>query len=123
MVVLAGTLGLLTSLLVSLNERRREMAVLRAVGATPGNIFTLLVIEAVLLAFIGASIGLLLVQIAAIGAGSWVSSIAGIQLSVGIRGFDYLILAGIVVLAALVSLVPAWRAYRNSLADGLVAKI
>lgn len=123
MVVLAGALGLLTSLLVSLNERRREMAVLRSVGATPGNIFALLVGEAIVLALVGALLGLLLVQIGVAVAGQWATSTAGIQLSAGLRTFDLLVLAGIVLLAALVSLIPAWRAYRNSLADGLVARL
>ena len=123
MVVLAGALGLLTSLLVSLNERRREMAVLRSVGATPGNVFALLVAEAMVLALSGALLGLLLVQIAIAIAGPWITTTAGIQLSAGLRQFDVIVLVGIVAMAALVSFVPAWRAYRNSLADGLIARI
>ena len=45
-VVLAGLLGMLTAILTSLNERRREMAILRSVGAQPRHVFTLLIAEA-----------------------------------------------------------------------------
>ena len=92
-------------------------------GATPTDIFTLLVGEAIALALAGALLGLLLVQVAVVFANQWTTTTAGIQLSVGLRSFDLAVLVGIVLLAALVSLIPAWRAYRNSLADGLVARL
>ena len=123
MVVLAGILGLLAVLLVSLNERRREMSVLRSVGARPGHIFTLLLSEAAVLAFFGALTGLLLVQFGIIVSRQFVLSEFGIQLSVGLRTFDFIVLAGILIIAILVSVIPAWRAYRNSLADGLTVRL
>ena len=123
MVVLAGVLGLLATLLVSLNERRREMSVLRSVGARPGHIFALLLSEAAILAFFGALAGLLMVQIAVLATRQYALSEFGIQLSVGLRVFDVLVLAGVLSIAVLVSMIPAWRAYRNSLADGLTVKI
>ena len=57
-VVLAGLLGMLTAILTSLNERRREMAILRSVGARPGHVATLLVAEAAMLALAGVALGL-----------------------------------------------------------------
>ena len=123
MVVLAGVLGLLATLLVSLNERRREMSVLRSVGARPGHVFSLLLSEAALLAFLGALTGLLAVQLAVVLIRPFALAEFGIQLSVGLRAFDFAVLAGILFIAVLVSLIPAWRAYRNSLADGLTVKI
>ncbi len=123
MVVVAGVLGLLASMLVSLNERRREMSVLRSVGARPGHIFVLLLSEAAMLAFVGALFGLLLVQIGILATRSYALSEFGFQLSVGLRAFDLYVLAGILGIAVLVSTVPAWRAYRNSLADGLTVRL
>ena len=122
-VVLAGVLGLLATLLVSLNERRREMSVLRSVGATPGHIFALLLVEAAILALCGALTGLLAVQLGVLGSRQYVLAEFGIQLSAGVRTFDLWVLAGILAIAVLVSTVPAWRAYRNSLADGLTVKL
>ena len=46
MVVLTALLGMVTMILTTLNERRREMAILRSVGATPVTILTLLATEA-----------------------------------------------------------------------------
>ena len=123
MVVVAGVLGLLATMLVSLNERRREMSVLRSVGARPGHIFALLLSEAATLAFLGALPGLLLVQIGILGVRQYALSEFGIQLSVGLRAFDLYVLTGILGIAVLVSTIPAWRAYRNSLADGLTVRI
>jgi putative ABC transport system permease protein len=123
MVVVAGVLGLLASMLVSLNERRREMSVLRSVGATPGHIFSLLLSEAAILAFFGALLGLLLVQAGVLAVRQYAMSEFGIQLSVGLRAFDIYVLVGILGIAVLVSTIPAWRAYRNSLADGLTVRL
>ena len=123
MVVLAGALGLLTTLLVSLNERRREMSVLRSVGARPGHVFALLVTEAALLALAGAVAGLLLVQAGILAARQWVLTTMGIELSPDLRAFDLYVLVGIVGLAVLISTIPAWRAYRISLADGLTVRL
>ncbi len=123
MVVLASVLGLLATLLVSLNERRREMSVLRSVGARPGHIFALLLSEAAMLAFLGAFSGLLLVQLGILAIRQFALSEFGIQLSVQLRAFDLYVLMGILVIAVIVSIVPAWRAYRNSLADGLTVRL
>ena len=123
MVVLASVLGLLATLLVSLNERRREMSVLRSVGARPGHVFALLLSEAAMLAFLGALSGLLLVQFSILAIRPFALSEYGIQLSVGLRAFDLYVLAGILGIAVLVSTIPAWRAYRNSLADGLTVRL
>ena len=123
MVVLAGVLGLLATLLVSLNERRREMSVLRSVGARPGHIFALLLSEAAVLAFSGALTGLLIVQLSILASRNYVLSEFGMQLSIGLRAFDLYVLAGILSIAILVSMIPAWRAYRNSLADGLTVRL
>ena len=123
MVVLASVLGLLATLLVSLNERRREMSVLRSVGARPGHIFALLLSEAAMLAFLGALSGLLLIQLGILAIRPFALSEFGIQLSIGLRAFDLYVLAGILGIAVLVSIIPAWRAYRNSLADGLTVRL
>ena len=89
MVVLAGILGLLATLLVSLNERRREMSVLRSVGARPGHIFSLLLSEAAMLAFLGALTGLFVVQLGILMVRNYALSEFGIQLGVGVAAIRY----------------------------------
>ncbi|MCD8513680.1 MAG: ABC transporter permease [Nitrincola sp.] len=77
-VVFAGFTGMLGMLLTSLNERRRELAVLRAVGASPFRIVVLLVFEAVLLTFLGILLGLLLLALITLGVQDWLALEYGI---------------------------------------------
>jgi putative ABC transport system permease protein len=123
-VVFAGLLGMLTAILVSLNERRREMAVLRSVGARPRHVFALLVSEAGLLAGAGVLAGVgLTYALLALGQ-PWLAARYGIFVPItGLNLADLAILAGIVVAALLMGLWPAERAYRNTLADGLTIRV
>ena len=56
-VVSVSLLGMLTTLLANLSQRRRELAILRSVGAKPWHIFSLMSIEAVLISVIGTALG------------------------------------------------------------------
>ncbi len=57
MVVATALLGMVTIILTSLNERRREMAILRSVGARPATILGLLVVEGAFLTLTGVALG------------------------------------------------------------------
>lgn len=123
-VLLAGLLGMLAALLTSLGERRREMAILRSVGARPTQVFGLLVSEATTLAALGAAMGLALLQAGYAVLRPWLESRYGVVLPLGAPSpVEWLLLAGVVLAGTLIGLVPAWRAYRLSLADGLVVRV
>ncbi len=123
-VVLAGLLGMLTAILTSLNERRREMAILRSAGARPHHIFLLLIVEAGILSLLGVFAGTVLSYVLLAAAQSLIMNHFGIFVRIGaLRGEELSILAAIVVAAVLMGLIPAWRAYRNSLADGLTIRV
>lgn len=119
-VIAVGLIGILTSILTSLNERRREMAILRSVGARGRHIITLLVSEAALLAFIGAVLG-----VAALYALTFAFSLlleqrfnmGGIRMVPGL--FDLAVIGGVTAIAALLGLIPASLALKRSLSDGL----
>jgi len=123
-VVLTGLVGMLTAILASLNERRREMAILRSVGARPWHLALLLVLEALLLTLAGILLGLFLLYLGiAIGQGP-LQAAYGLYLPLRAPTADELgLLAGILVAGLLMGLVPAWRAYRQSLADGLSIRL
>jgi putative ABC transport system permease protein len=107
LVVLAGLLGMLTVLLTTLNERRREMAILRANGARPLQIASLLVFEAGLLAAAGIWLGVVLALLVQAAAAPWL-----LQHTVGLiigrlAGADlWLVLGGIWLAGLMVALVP-----------------
>jgi putative ABC transport system permease protein len=123
-VVLAGLLGMLTAILTSLNERRREMAVLRSVGARPRHIFALLVTEAGLLAASGVAAGIGLTYLLLFVGRPLLEKRSGIFVTVtGLSQTDSAILGGIIIAALLMSLLPAFRAYRNALSDGLQVRV
>ena len=123
-VVLAGLLGMLTAILTSLNERRREMAILRSVGARPRHVFTLLIAEAGMLASAGVAAGVALCYALLFAAQPLLASRYGIFLDPGgLTGYDVAILGSIIGAALLMAALPAWRAYRNTLSDGLTIRV
>jgi putative ABC transport system permease protein len=120
LVALVSLAGLVAVVLAGLNERRRELAVLRAVGAGPRHVLALLAAEGALVTLAGAAAGALAAALAVALAGPWVQSNFGISLQLSAPTLNQWGLLGAVLLAGmLASLVPGWRAYRLSLADGL----
>ncbi|MGB3625549.1 MAG: ABC transporter permease [Henriciella sp.] len=123
-VIAVGLVSVLTSILTSLNERRREMSILRATGARPGHIFFLMVAEAGLLGLIGAVLGVVLVQIGLALAGPVLSANYGVQLQgLGVSMIDLWTVLGVTGAAILIGIIPAVTALRRSLADGLTVKL
>jgi putative ABC transport system permease protein len=123
-VVLAGLLGMLTAILTSLNERRREMAILRSVGARARHVFTLLVAEAGLLATAGVAVGVALAYGLIAAGRPLLEDKYGIFVQItGLTRYDFAILGAIIGAALLMGLLPAWRAYRNTLSDGLTIRV
>ena len=119
-VVLSGLLGMLSAILSTLNERRREMAILRSVGARPMHIFTLMIAEAGLLALLGIAIGVVLTYALILIAQPLLEARAGIFISLSLLKTSQWQLLGLIVLSALLmGAIPAWLAYRRSLSDGM----
>ena len=124
MVVVTALIGMMATVFSSLNERRREMAIFRAMGARPRTILALLVIEAMLTAAIGALLGLALLYLGLVVAQPLVDQAYGLWLPITPPGLAELWVMGAVILAgAIVSAIPAIRAYRMSLSDGMTVRI
>jgi len=123
-VIAVGLIGILTSILTTLNERRREMAILRAMGARGHHVFTLLVSEAALLAFIGSILGLTLLY-----GFLWLSrpflearfNISALRMWPGL--FDFGVVGAVTIIAAFLGAIPAFIALKRSLADGLTIRV
>ncbi|WP_223423594.1 ABC transporter permease [Tateyamaria pelophila] len=123
MVVVTALIGMMATIFSSLNERRREMAIFRAMGASPVTILSLLVLEAMLMAAVGAVLGLALLYLGLSLARPLVDSAFGLWLPIDAPSMHEVWVTLVVVLAGvIVSLVPALRAYRMSLADGMMVK-
>ncbi len=123
-VLVAGLLGMLTTILSTLNERRREIAVLRAVGARPSSIVSLIVLETLFVAVAGCVAGIgLLYALLAIGR-PIAASRFGVDIALPwLDATQGLILVTVIVGAALISFIPGFIAYRRSIQDGLAIKV
>lgn len=123
MVVVTALIGMMATIFSSLNERRREMAIFRAMGARPAMILGLLVLEAMLTAAVGALLGLGLLYLSLVLAQPFVDSAFGLWLPIEAPSLRELwVLLGVIAAGAIVSLIPALRAYRLSLADGMMVR-
>ena len=120
LVVVIGLAGLVAVVLASLNERRRELAILRSVGASLPQILALLLIEGILLTICGALLGFALLSSLGVVFAPMLESRLGLSLALALPNSQEMKLLGMVVLTgAMSSLIPALQAYRLALADGL----
>jgi putative ABC transport system permease protein len=123
MVVATALLGMLTMILSTLNERRREMAILRSVGARPRTVMGLLMAEAGVLTAAGVALGLLLLYAALFLLRPYLDATYGLHLPIGpLKSQAWATLAAIVLAGCAAGLLPALRAYRLSLADGMTVR-
>ena len=123
MVVVTALIGMMATIFSSLNERRREMAIFRAMGARPSTILSMLVLEAMVMAAVGALLGLMLLYIGLIIAQPILDTAFGLWLPIDAPTVrEVWVMIGVVGAGAIVSMVPAFRAYRMSVADGMMVK-
>ncbi len=122
--LLAAGLGIINTLLMSVQERTKEIGLMKALGLGGRTIFTLFSIEAVLLGFWGSLIGILLAR----GAGELANRVAektflegidGLTLLVFPLGSQLMIALGIMVIAFLAGTLPAIRAAKKDPIEAL----
>lgn len=124
MVLLAVLIGMTTSLLASMNERQREMAILRAVGAGAGYVFLLLELEVLLLSITAVVGGVALLAGGLWIAHPWLAAHLGLFIDINpLQSQSIYLLGGIVVVAAVMGLIPAAAAYRRALSEGLAQRL
>jgi len=123
MVVVTALIGMMATIFSSLNERRREMAIFRAMGARPVTILGLLVAEAMVMGAVGAIFGLGLLYVGLSIAQPLLDTAFGLWVPIDPPSVQELwVLLAVICASAIVSLLPALRAYRLSVADGMMVK-
>ena len=124
MVLAACLIGMLTTILTSLNERRREMSILRSVGARPWHIFALMITESMIYGIAGTALGFAILYGLLFAIQPVLQTSLGLHIAVAMPGTFELVLALVIIgCATVLGAVPAWRAYRNSLSDGLTVRL
>ena len=122
-VIATSLLGMLTVLLAGVNERRREFAILRSVGAGTRHIFVLHLIEALFLTAAGVIIGTSLLYGLLLITQPIIEDQYGLFINIGaLTQGDILRMTLVLTAGVVAGIAPAWRAYRNTLADGLTAR-
>jgi len=123
-VALAGVIGMVVMLSAALDARRREFAILRSVGATPRNIFALILFEAVLLLLTGVILGYIVLTAVTMAANPVLAANFGLRVSVGLPTAREVLLIAFVFCSGLIAgAIPALRVYRMTLADGLSLRL
>ena len=123
LVVLVGLAGLAATLLAGLDQRRRELAILRSLGAGPRDLFLMLAVEGILVTSLGVLFGCTLLVAAGVWLAPLVQAQFGIQLQWRMLSTNEIVLLLAILATGLIaSLIPGWRAWRMSLADGLTPR-
>ncbi len=120
LVIFVAAISILVSLYNSMNERKRDIAIMRSLGATKFTILKIIVLEGALISFTGALSGVLAGHLAIFIMKNKISDLAGIQISgTNFNVFELYIFAGTVLLGVLVSMIPALKAYKTDVAKNL----
>ncbi|MEM9387427.1 MAG: FtsX-like permease family protein [Pseudomonadota bacterium] len=124
LIVVVGLVSILVSLLATLGERRREIAVLRAVGAKPRDVFLLLMGEAGIVALAGALVGVVLVQLATSVISPLMATRFGLTLTAQAPGLkDLYTVVAVALIGVGLGTLPGALAYRRALSEGLTVRI
>lgn len=124
LVALVSLAGLVSVVMAGLNERRRELAVLRAVGAGLRHVLALLALEGAMVTVLGVAFGVVMAVLGIALLSPWLQAQFGLTLSLSEPTLnEWLLMASLLVAGWLASLLPGIRAYRLSLADGLSPRI
>jgi len=116
-----GGLGLMTTMSLNVLERRREMGVLRAIGATPRTVWLMVIAEGLVIGVLSWMIAALLAWPVSKLLGDTLVSMmfrAGVDFTFEAVGLVIWLLVS-VVLSAVASFVPAWRASRATVREAL----
>lgn len=120
LIVIVAGVAIAVSIYNSMSERRREIAILRALGARRRTIFAIIVFESVAICLIGAIVGLLGGHVVIAAANTLLQKASGFAIGAfEFHRVELIVLAGCVILGALSGFGPAARAYRTDVAENL----
>jgi putative ABC transport system permease protein len=123
-VVLVGLTGMMVAIMTSLQERRREMAILRTVGARPVHIFAMIVGEAAFVTTAGVTLGLVILYGLLLLAQPVIGSYFGLFIHIGTPSFtETMVILTMCLAGVLIGFIPGYRIYRYSLADGMTVRV
>jgi len=123
-VVVVGLSGMLIALMTSLNERRREMAILRSVGARPFDVFALIVGESAMLTLAGVAAGVAMLYGLLFVCQPLILSTFGLFIAIsGLSSYELCLISIVCLAGLIIGIIPGYQIYRYSLADGMTIRL
>ena len=119
---IVAAVGILVAIYNSMNDRRRDIAVMRALGARRDTVTTIIIFESLLIAIIGAIAGWILAHLAIVAASGMIEDNTGVQIGfLSTSSYEIYVLPFVLSLALIAALLPAWSAYRTDVGSNLAA--
>ena len=119
-ILLVSALSVFLLLFHSLRTRKYELALMRVMGGRPGNLFSLIIWEGILISVMGCIAGIFLAHFSMeILAGTLESSYRYPFTGLLWDNNEYLLLAGAVIIGVIAALIPGWRAQRTDISKTL----
>lgn len=120
LIIAVSGIGIFVSIYNSMSERRKEIAIMRALGADRGRVFSIILIESILLCVGGGILGIFLGHGVVLVASPIIASRSGVIFDpLTFEAIELVILPAMIALAVLVGFIPAMTAYRTDVADNL----
>jgi len=120
MVIIVAAIGMMVSIYNSMNERRQEIAIMRALGASRGTVMLIILLESILLSLGGGVIGMVIGHGLIAGVGPIIASAVMVVVNPWhFQASELILIPGLIVLASLVGYLPAVVAYRTDVAQSL----
>ncbi|MDR0520650.1 MAG: ABC transporter permease [Planctomycetaceae bacterium] len=120
MVIIVAAIGMMVSIYNSMNERRQEIAIMRALGAKRSTVMLIILLESILLSLGGGVIGMTIGHGLIAGVGPIIASAVMVVVNPWhFQAAELVLIPGLIVLASLVGYLPAVVAYRTDVAQSL----
>jgi putative ABC transport system permease protein len=123
LVIVVALIGVLVSLYNAMGARRKEFAILRALGASRQSIMIIVSLESAFIAFVGAALGIILAGIAVALLASRLQDFSGVTLNISVGINELLLITVVTVAGAIAGLIPALEAYRTEAAKQLSSNV
>ncbi|TVT81025.1 lipoprotein-releasing ABC transporter permease subunit [Pseudomonas sp. H3(2019)] len=134
LIVAVAAFNIISTLVMVVNDKKGDIAILRTLGSTPGQIMAIFMVQGTVIGVVGTAIGAVVGMFAALNVSAAISALEGLIghkfLNADVYFIDYLpsqlmaedvlmVCGAALVLSFLATLYPAWRAARTQPAEAL----
>lgn len=120
LIIAVSGIGIFVSIYNSMSDRKREIAIMRALGARRQTVFSIILLESLLLCLLGGLAGILLGHGLVFAAAPIIESRSGLLLDpFALNPLEFVVIPILVVMATLIGFLPGITAYRTDVAEAL----